>query len=415
MKERKASSAMEHIDEKLILAAMDDTDLKGKVKRIDLGGQKRMTKRTLFKIGTIAAALVLVLSAVLIIGGSIGKNSGAVVAIDVNPSIELEINKKEKVEEVRALNAEAEAVLKGMDLEGVDINIAVNAIIGSMVKNNYLSDEKNSVLLSIDSENTKLSEALKADLKTEIDSALGKENITASVLIQYFDKNGDEKDKAEKNHISTAKAALISKIVSAELLDAGGVPYTYEKLSKLNVHELKLILESKRIDVAGVDRTGEASLKNYKSADEALAAALESAGLTKENITRLEIELDFDDDVNAVVYEIEFRSADKKYEYELLAETAVVIETEIKTVDQDDDDEKVAPPENAISREAALNACYEDADVRSENVRRPEIELELENGIYVYEIEFKSGEKEYEYTVNALTGEILERESEPID
>ena len=41
-----------------------------------------------------------------------------------------------------------------------------------------------------------------------------------------------------------------------------------------------------------------------------------------------------------------------------------------------------------------------------------DIELDDEDGILVYEVEFKSGNMKYDYEINAATGAILKHESE---
>ena len=56
-------------------------------------------------------------------------------SIDVNPSIELEVNRQEKVLRATPLNDDAQTILDGMKLEGVNLKTAVNAVIGSMVQN----------------------------------------------------------------------------------------------------------------------------------------------------------------------------------------------------------------------------------------------------------------------------------------
>ncbi len=414
MNENKASKAMEYLDEKLIIAAMDDTDLKGKTKKtIEKGGIK-MKKTLWIKWGSIAAALVFIICAVLITGSLVDSNSSTVIALDVNPSIELEINGKEEVKEVNALNSEAQTVLKDMDLKGVDLNVALNAIIGSMVNNGFLSVEQNSILVSIDSENGDKSTNLKTKLTEKIELLLADSNISASVITQDYDNNKEESDKAQKNNISVAKATLITKIVAAELLDANGVPYTFETLAKLKVNELKVILESKSLNVEGIISSGIASIGKYISAEEAVSAALEKASLNKADVIRLECEIDYDGDQRAMIYEIEFVYGGKKYEYEILASDGTVVEEEVEPA-KDDDDEELVIPENVITRENILKTCYEIANVIAENVRRPKLEIEYENGVIVYNIEFKFEGYEFEFTFNAITGELLEQEKEPID
>ncbi len=408
MKKERASRAMEYIDDKLVLSAMDDSDLNGQ-KKTKTGGIRTMKKTLYMKWGAIAAAFVFVISAVIIAANVFG-SSNTIIALDVNPSIEIEIDDNNRIEDIDAVNRDAERVLESLNLEGKDIDIAVNEIIGALVSNGFLSENQNSILVSIDADNSTKASELKEKVSSQINTALEGSNITASVITQDFERGG------EAGNVSAAKSNLIKKIIKAGLIDAGGVPYTFEKLAKLNVNELKLIIESKGLRVDGINSTGNASAGNYISAEEALEIALNKAALAESDITRLEVELDFDDDVNAMVYEIEFVYGEMKYEYEIRAGkgNAIILEQEIEPA-KEEKEESVTLPENAISREEALAKAYEAAGLAADSVRRPEIEIDSERGVYVYEIEFKSGTFEYEYTINALTGEVVEWEKEPID
>ncbi len=415
MNEKKGSRALEYLDEKLIMSAIDETDTNEKNKDLDLGGQKSMKKTSWIKFGAIAASLILIISAVILIG-SLSHGSSAVIALDVNPSLEIEINKRDKVEEIRALNDDAAKVLDNMKLDGVDIDVAVNAIIGSMVKQGYLTTDKNSILVSVDSNSKKSSAELKSKLEQQISLTLGGSEIIASFITQDYHKKTDKKNEENNNNISEAKAALINKILTAGLLDANGIPYSFERLAKLNINELKLIIESKKIKIDGIEASGTASKTSYISSEKALNIAFDESGVTSNEITSLRSEFDYDEDKRALVYEIEFIFDNKEYEYEILAESGIILEEEIKPIKTDNKEkEEITTPENTISREAALNICYKDANVSPENIKRPEIEADMEKGIYVYEIEFKANGMEYEYTINAATGEIIQNEVEPID
>ncbi len=416
MKNGKAARALEHLDDALIVSAMNEAERTG-TGTPDFERRNKMKKNMNWtRWLSIAAMFAVVIASGFIIGKMAVNASATVIAFDVNPSIEIEINKNEKVVEVKALNEEAKTVIGDMKLEKVDLNVAVNAIIGSMVTNGYLSTEQNSILISINSKNTQKAAQLKEKLSSEINTLLGNSNISASVITQSFENSKEVNKKADDNKISRAKAALIEKIVAAGLLDANGVPYTYDVLAQLNVNELKLILESKGIQVDGIDASGTASSGKYISREAALAAALEKAGVAQADVERIEIEMDFDDDHSALVYEVEFRHGEMKYEYEIVAESGAIVDEEIKPVKADDDDDRqLAAPSDAISREKALETAYAHAGVKAEDVKRPEIELDMERGVYVYEIEFKTATLEYDYTINAVSGEIIEHESERND
>ena len=67
----------------------------------------------------------------------------SVIGINVNPSVELTINRRQRVLAAEALNQDGEAVMEDMDLTGVELNVAVNAVVGAMVTHGYLDDLDN--------------------------------------------------------------------------------------------------------------------------------------------------------------------------------------------------------------------------------------------------------------------------------
>ena len=70
----------------------------------------------------------------------------AVVSLDVNPSVELKINPAEKVISASGLNEDGVKILGYMKLEGTDLNVAVNAVVGSMLKQGFIDEMANSIL-----------------------------------------------------------------------------------------------------------------------------------------------------------------------------------------------------------------------------------------------------------------------------
>ena len=59
------------------------------------------------------------------------------------------MSQSEKVLTARALNAEAEEILRDMPLEGTDLNVAVNAIVGSLLRHGYLESLSSAILISV--------------------------------------------------------------------------------------------------------------------------------------------------------------------------------------------------------------------------------------------------------------------------
>lgn len=71
-----------------------------------------------------------------------------------------------------ALNDDTRIVLNDMNLKNVNLNIAVNALIGSMLKHGYVSEVKNFILISVENAGSVKGEALQRRLSDEVSSLL---------------------------------------------------------------------------------------------------------------------------------------------------------------------------------------------------------------------------------------------------
>ena len=72
----------------------------------------------------------------LILGGGLGVRNyqvnhtvDATVSLDVNPSVEIKINQKERILDVIPLNEDGRTIVGDMDFSGSSLDVAVNAII----------------------------------------------------------------------------------------------------------------------------------------------------------------------------------------------------------------------------------------------------------------------------------------------
>ena len=73
---------------------------------------------------------------------------------------------------------------------------------------------------------------------------------------------------------------------------------------------------------------------------------------------------------------------------------------------------KPANPELNITEEEAKAIILDHAGLKENEIAKYRIELDNERGKAVYEVEFDSATYEYEYEVNAETGEVLKSEKE---
>ena len=333
------------------------------------------------------------------IGGFFGYQNyyavDSIVAFDVNPSIQLEVNKEEKVLSAEPLNADASKILFDMDLKGTDLNVATNAIIGSMLRNGYLSDIANSILITVENGDDEKAAALQEQLVSEINQILGSNNIEGSILSQTLStNNSDLQQKAATYNISTGKASLIE-----EILDTNS-QYTFEQLSSLSIQELNILASAK--EVTGVSSSGAVSTKGYISETDARDTALSDAGVQASSVTVQKLLLDWDD--GRVMYDVEFYDREKTYDFEIDAPSGAILprKTEVRPLASGD----------VIGLEAAQSAAVSDAGVSSPTFTKGT--LDRDNGRSIYEIEFISGNTKYEYDIDALSGSVLSRKIENV-
>ena len=298
-------------------------------------GEQDRYKKAVVRSRTFRTLMSCAAAFILLVGGftvwnNINAKVLAVVDIDVNPSIELSINGKEKVVEATAVNEDGKAILDDMDLKGSDVKTACNAIVGSMLTKGYLNDKSNSILLSVSSGDQAKGQAIEAELSDGINSYIGSSSITPAVLGQYVEDSDDLKKFATNNGISTGKAQLIRS-----LLETGGTRMTEDSLLSLSTQELIVLGQERNVD--GGTMHGEAYTGEYIGYESALAAALGHAGLDSSQVSGTEVEMDCENGV--IVYEVDFKYGGQEYEYEINASTGEIMVSDVDIDDDQDDND----------------------------------------------------------------------------
>ena len=130
--------------------------------------------------------------------------------LDVNPSIEIQLDNDDNVYKCIAVNEDAEAILDNIDLDGVKLNTALNAIVGSLYSNGYLSSDSNSILVGLNNNDDKFLQSV----TNEINNIFSKNNnINCSIIGQSFIPNDDMHKKAKECGVSVSKIHLVDKII----------------------------------------------------------------------------------------------------------------------------------------------------------------------------------------------------------
>lgn len=146
----------------------------------------------------------------------------------------------------------------------------------------------------------------------------------------------------------------------------------------------------------------------YISVEAAKQKALADAGVKAEDAVFLKAYYDSDDLVPH--YDVKFEANGYEYEYEVKASDGAVLE---KDVDKERRPVNSAPAsDDYISADKAKSLAYEHAGVKEADVKFAKAELDRDDLIVHYDVEFVAGRYEYEYEINAESGKVIASDRE---
>lgn len=158
------------------------------------------------------------------------------------------------------------------------------------------------------------------------------------------------------------------------------------------------------------DNEGDSTVQSQEvSPDGAKTAALKDAGLSESDVTFKKAELDYDHGTQ--VYDIEFYTSDIEYEYEIDASSGTVLKKNIEQFQIQTNPTNSAinsSNNNYIGVDRAKEIALNHAQLNESDVQFVKAKLENDDGGVEYEIEFYSGRTEYDYTIDAVSGNIIE-------
>ena len=353
----------------------------------------------------IAACLTLVL-----IGGAGGvfyqraNAVASVVSLDVNPSIELKVNQKEKVLACTPLNQEAEAVLSdmggGADLKGTKLEVAVNAVVGALVSRGYLDSLSSAIMISVEDQDQDRAFRLRQELTGTVDAVLQSQSSGAAILSQTVDASDRLEQQAMEHHISTGKANLVNQVI------AQNDNLSFDMLAQLTIEELNDLIQ-----------LGSPAMPI--GIEQAAQIVREAAGAFDTNSVAIEVDPELDEDVPH--YEVELsQSGHDEREYWVDAFTGEILigDPAILPPSFPAEHEQSAPENSSsvgIGPEQARNIALTHAGVSESQVSGLQIQHDQDDGHLEYEVEFCTGSMEYEYTIDGSTGKILKYDCEQDD
>ena len=202
------------------------------------------------------------------------------------------------------------------------------------------------------------------------------------------------------------------------------------KLTKRNT-AAAMILAAIAVSLAGCGRI--ADIGKDKAAD----IALEDASLSESDVTRLRISKDTDNGKG--IYEVEFTMNTTEYEYEILASNGDILSADFKELQGSSDPQPQGSddpqpqgsndpqPQGSDSHDSSNHGAVPQADVQISSEQASKlaldrvpgateqdlkIELDYDDGYYKYEGDIIYDQKEYEFEIDANTGDFLEWKEE---
>lgn len=303
----------------------------------------------------------------------------AVVSIDVNPSVSLSLNRFEYVIDTQAGNTDGAEVLDDLSLKNLKLSTALDALMGAMSRKGYLTDD--------------------AQISVFVDGS-------------DDDFNRELYDEITDDLAHLAPDAVTQVGESATNEQTTEQPAGNEQTTEQPSAEQPVAGQTTEQPVTGQQPQQSASITE----EQAKEIAANHAGVAVADLTFHSVSLEEDD--GRRVYDVEFYSGSTEYDYEIDAATG-----DILSYDNDVENFSIPQQQSAqnaqgaatgsyIGDDAAKAAALQRAGLTEDQVRWEKCELDEDDGRFSYELEFSSGQHEYECEVEAFTGEILNFEQD---
>lgn len=162
------------------------------------------------------------------------------VGIDVNPSLKLLLNRKDRVTEAQGLNEDGQALLADTNLKGNTVEDAVDQVMSSLVDQGYLNADgaKNTVLVSVSGRNQKKAEAVKTEVSANVEKTLTEKQVNAVVYDQTIQVTDELKELAENYQVSPGKAEFVGLLVNENDTLNSDTQSSYERMMGQTMEEL---------------------------------------------------------------------------------------------------------------------------------------------------------------------------------
>ena len=157
--------------------------------------------------------------------------------MEINPSIQIDLDEEDKVLTILALNTDGEALILDLNnLKGEDVLTAIDEIIGTAIAKGYLDSERPVVLFDVLSDNEERRDAVTARIESRIP------DIAAQRLPNLDMVRGNAQSRPDEVPNDIEPGMMMRRNLINQVLDLYPDEYTYDQLSELSVVELRRII-----------------------------------------------------------------------------------------------------------------------------------------------------------------------------
>ncbi|MEG1931981.1 MAG: hypothetical protein RR075_02615 [Pygmaiobacter sp.] len=137
------------------------------------------------------------------------------IALDINPSMELQVNRLNRVVSIEGANDDTKMLLLDYQPKGKPLNEVIDSVMERLVQTGYLADgAKNDVLITT-TQDARAQKTL-SQVSAQIEKTLQRHELSAEVLTQSIVVQEDLKKKAEEHHVSAGKMTVIDRLLEQD-------------------------------------------------------------------------------------------------------------------------------------------------------------------------------------------------------
>lgn len=302
------------------------------------------------------------------------------ISLDVNPSFEIQLNKKDEVKRVIGVNTDGKKVVEQAGLKDKNLEETIEELMLVLEHNGYLKSES-AVLVSVQNKKEENAQNIEKKLKKQIKEICDNSPNKPKVYAQLVGEDRKVEEIAKSYHISKGRATFIYNMVEKNS------EWKVEELASMSIEELVKSAEEKGVKVSEIleKKPIKEEMKSGKDESEyaeSKATATPKKDMVKDRFEKGKIESEKSEEMTMLPQEEikepfdkkTDKGKDKNKEYE---DPALVVPTEEpETEEEKGESEKERPKKERPKKEKTEIENSEEEDREKEDREKEDREEE---------------------------------------